>query len=242
MGWATAGQIIDDAVSELGLGSLPDPYSVITTDAVAAQLVKLLKSCGRDLAGMRWSHLLREHTLVTVAGTLEYDLPPDFNGVEDDTEWATGMGPLRLGGPLDSTEWTYLRAGGISPVLVSFRIAQGKLKFAQDPGDQTIVYEYRTTYWVAPPSSTLPTQVNRAAPEVSADVVMLDDLLLMRYLKLAWLRGKNMDTTAAQQDYDTTLESALNVDRPSPALSMTPGRGNAVLIGVNNLPPTGFGQ
>lgn len=242
MSWATAGQIIDDAAAELGLGSQPDPYGVITTDAIAAQLCKLLKSCGRDLAGMKWSHLVREHTLATTAGVLDYDLPADFNGVEDGSEWVTGMGPLPLGGPLDSAEWMYLKAGGVSPVLVSFRIAQGKLRFAQDPGTNTVVYEYRSTFWVAPPSSTLPTQADRIAPATSNDVVMFDDLLLMRGLKLAWLKAKNMDTTAAKQDYDDTLDAALNVDRPSRPLSMTPQHGGPPLLGVQNLPPTGFGR
>ena len=82
------------------------------------------------------------------------------------------------------------------------------------------------------------------APTEATDIVIFDPLLMIRGLKLAFLKAKGFDTTSVQQDYNTTLEMVKGHDAPSPVLNAT-RRWNPVvdpLIGGQNIPITGFGS
>ena len=81
------------------------------------------------------------------------------------------------------------------------------------------------------------------APTASDDQIIFDPLLMIRGLKLAFLKAKGFDTTSAQQDYNTTLEMVKGHDAPSPILNAT-RRWNPIvdpLIGGQSVPVTGFG-
>lgn len=76
---------------------------------------------------------------------------------------------------------------------------------------------------------------------LSTDVVLFDPLLVMRGLKLAWLKAKGFDTTAAQGDFDTTLERVKGADSNAPVLSLN-GNSDNYLLSDKNIPITGFGE
>jgi hypothetical protein len=66
---------------------------------------------------------------------------------------------------------------------------------------------------------------------------------MIRGLKLAMLKAKGFDTTAAQQDFNTTLELVKGHDAPAPVLSAS-RRFNPIvdpLIGGQSIPVTGYG-
>jgi hypothetical protein len=69
----------------------------------------------------QWPQLLREFSVMTVAGVSDYALPSDFLEMVDQSGWnRTTRFPL--GGPLSPQEWQFLKASGVGVVFnVVFR-------------------------------------------------------------------------------------------------------------------------
>lgn len=80
------------------------------------------------------------------------------------------------------------------------------------------------------------------APTAAADLVLFDSQLVMRGLKLAWLKAKGFDTTTAQSDFDMTLEQVIGADSPGRVLTLGGGGRGEPLLGERNVPLTGYGQ
>jgi hypothetical protein len=76
---------------------------------------------------------------------------------------------------------------------------------------------------------------------LDADTCAFPDALMVLGLKLKYFEAKGFDTTAIYRDWCRQLDIAKANDQGSPTLSMNP-RLSQVLIGVDNLPDTGFGQ
>jgi hypothetical protein len=245
MGWPTAGSIVSDAAVEVGLSPVADPYS--SNDPNIVQMCQLLKSLGRDLILQReWSYLRREHLFTTVQGTAYYDLPADFRRMINQTWW-NRTNRLPVGGPLSPQEWQYLKARLVGVVFnVLFRPDAGRIELYPDvntPGGYQIAFEYESKFWVS--SAATPTVLGYEAPSTSDQLVWFDPLLLTRGLKLYLLRAKGFDTTNAQQEFISTLESIKATDAPSPILSVTRGARLGIvdpLIGGQSVPITGFGS
>jgi hypothetical protein len=244
--WDTAANIIGDAAVELKLVSFQakpaDPFA--STDPNLGQLCQLLKSVGRDLAKKReWTHLRAIATLTTVQGQSKYDLPADFGRMINQTGW-NRTNRLPLGGPLSPQEWEYLEgqlAGIVFTVL--FRPMQGQLWLYPDtntPGGQSLAYEYVSKNWVQQSGQTAP---NTDVPGASSDTVWFDPQLVMRGLKLAFLRANGLDSTAAEQDYEDALEQAFAEDTPGRVLNLAKTATlQQPLLGQQNIPLTGFGN
>ena len=221
MAFDTAGNIVNDAAVEVGLSAVSDPYA--STDANFIQLCRLLRTCGRELRHMRnWTHLRKEHTFTTVTGTDSYALPADFLGIYDQTWW-NRTNRLPVGGPLSAQEWQYLKARLVGVVFtVLFRPMNQQIVIypdgTQTPGGYTIAYEYSSSYWVS--VTATPTVLSTDAPSVSTDKLWFDPTLLMRFLKVSFLKAKGFDTTAAQDEFDKTFERVMAADAPSPILSL----------------------
>jgi hypothetical protein len=217
----TAGSIVNDAAVEIGLSSVADPYA--STDANIIQLCTLLKSCGRELVHIRdWTHLRKEYTFTTVGGTDSYPLPADFHNMYDQTWW-NRTNRLPVGGPLSAQEWQYLKARLVGVVFtVLFRPMNQQIVIYPDgtatPGGYQIAFEYNTAYWVS--DTATPTVLARDAPTASTDIVWFDPLLIMRFLKVTFLKAKGFDSSAAQEEFDTTLERVKGDDAISPILSL----------------------
>src|SRR5260370_5976740 len=108
--YETAGQILQDAASEIGLQSLgADPYA--NTDFISTQLATLLKQVARRklIHGRDWKALDYQYTFNTVTSQGVYSLPTDFKRVVDQTGW-NRTNRLPPGGPLTRQEWQYLKA------------------------------------------------------------------------------------------------------------------------------------
>lgn len=160
--YSSAGEIINQAAMELGLGRQADPFQ--STDPVFQQLVALLTTCGKDLCRRHaWPQLIREYVIATDIGVIEYELPDDFLEMVDQSGWnRTTRFPL--GGPLSPQEWQYLKAAVVGVTFtVLFRIGgtgsgypgfgQGGnsiVLFPTPAAAHTIAFEYRSRNWVAP--------------------------------------------------------------------------------------------
>lgn len=82
------------------------------------------------------------------------------------------------------------------------------------------------------------------APKEASDEVIFDPLLMIRGLKLAFMKAKGFDTVALQQDFNRTLDSVKGHDSPAPTLSASRrGVGGLYdpLIGGQSVPITGYG-
>ena len=82
------------------------------------------------------------------------------------------------------------------------------------------------------------------SPASSDSEIIFDPLLMIRGLKLAFMKAKGFDTTALQQDFNRTLDSVKGHDSPAPVLSASRrgiGGLQDPLIGGQSVPITGFG-
>ena len=239
----TAGQVVNDALVELGLSAVSDPFA--DTDPNVAQVCTLLKSTGRKLIHEhKWTFLRKEYLFTTVQGTATYPLPADFHEMIDQTGWNRTT-RLPFGGPLSAQQWQFLKsrlAGVVFTVL--FRPLGGTLYLYPDnptPGGYSIAFEYQSDGWIEVPG--IPSSTFRDYPRDSTDIVRLDSHLTSRALKLAWLQAKGFDTSAALDDYTSVLEHVIGHDSFVPTLSLN-NRGVLradPLLGQQNLPITGYG-
>jgi hypothetical protein len=242
--WDDAGGVVNSAAVEVGLDEVTDPFT--STDPNIKQLCWLLKSLGRDLVHMRsWNHLRKEHSFTTVAGQSTYSLPNDYHNMIDQTWW-NRTNRLPVGGPLSAQEWQYLK-GRLTGVVfnVLFRPMNRAVTLYPDtntPGGFDIAFEYNSSYWVSRVGA--PDTTVTDVPSNSSDLVWFDPLLLTRGLKLAFLKAKGFDTTAAQQDWNMSLEYVKGNDASSPILSATRRGARGMfdpLLGDQSIPITNYG-
>jgi hypothetical protein len=239
--WSTAGMIVNDAMSEIGLGTEVDPFT--STDPNFVQACGLLKSLGRDVVSLRgWSHLRGTHTFTTVAGQATYPLPIDFHSMAPQTGWdQSNLTPLD--GPTSPEVWNYLQAGSIGvSVNVFFRVWNRSLSiYPASSNGVTISFEYNRSLWVSVTGS--PDTLTSNAPVRASDICWFDSLLLVRGLKMMMLQAKGFDSTRASQEYSRTLELTKSFDTPAPVMSMTGGnRTRFRLLDGSSVSDTGFGS
>lgn len=79
-------------------------------------------------------------------------------------------------------------------------------------------------------------------PTASTDLVLFDRQLFLRGLKLAWRKEKGFDTSAAQDEFDSTLAQVMGNDAAAPVLSLNSSAFEEPLLGEGNIPLTGFGS
>ena len=247
--WWTAGQVVNQALVEVGLDDTTDPFA--STDPNVKQMCWLLKSLGKKLVNARmdapWTWLRGEHSFTTVANQGNYPLPTDYHSMIPQTWW-NRTNRLPVGGPLSPQEWQYLKARLVGVVFnVLFRPMNRQITLypnTNTPGGQNIVFEYASSYWVS--LAGTPDTLTSDTPTLSTNYVWFDPLLLVLGLKLDFLKAKGFDTTSAQQDYNTALVAALSQDTQAPVLSATRGMGLRgvvdPLIGSQSVPITGYGS
>ena len=241
----TAGQIINDALVEVGLTAVTDPFA--ESDSNVVQMCTFLKSLGREVTHQHdWTILRKEATFTTVQGTSTYALPSDFHEMYDQTGW-NRTNRLPLGGPLSAQEWQYLKSRLVGVVFtVLFRPMAGQIYIYPDnptPGGYDVAYEYKSDgCWKVAVGGGL--FVYRDYPSDSADICLFDTLMMSRGLKLAWLKAHSFDTTSAQQDFDQALMFSKGQDSFVPVLNLNNRsmlRGIDPLLGQQNVPITGYG-
>jgi hypothetical protein len=244
----TVSNIIADVGSELGLGTLTAVLPVTaSTDAVVVQLQALLKAAGRGLVLENpWLQQRTDYTFNTTTATV-YNLPAAFQRMVDGSGWnRTKRMPLV---PLSPQAWEGMKAIAVTSALpVFFRMGveepatgQNTLELLATPASGEAIYlEYWSRLW-ARPSGATPTFLD--APTAVTDTLRIDAQLVTRRLKMDWLRAKGFDSTAAQQDYETTLDAVKAAAVASaPTLSLNGGQvALDRLLDGTNIPETGYG-
>lgn len=222
----------------LGSSGLPIPAAIVgSTDALAVQLLGLFNEGGQELLAKPWKFLDRTFQLDTVPGTLEYDLPSDWDRWIDDTDWnSTSRLPLVFVNP---QQWAYLKATtlGSTTFQLQYKMEAGKLKFYQVPSaPQTLQIAYRSRGWVAKAIG------GDYADNIqdNGDVVQYPSQLAVAMLKFKLREAKGYDTVTAKDAFDAALDAALNADTIAGEISMS--RGGTAFLGSHNLPETGYGS
>lgn len=244
--YKTAGAIVNAAAKELGLGTQTDPFA--SPDANFQKLVQMLNSLGLELCDTyTWQHLLREYTFVTTANQTPYDLPSDFNGLVEHTAWNRTQ-QMTLGEPLTEETWAHRASTPGASAFIEFRLTTNQILLAPInavPGSQTIAFEMKSRSWVRPAASGLGNGNSLGTTGtdeclVTGDYPLFEPLLLQYGIKLAWKKDGGFDTTTAEADFLRVLANAQARTKAAAHLYLTPQR-TGPLIGLHNLPDTGYG-
>lgn len=241
---ATLLSIIQDATDEIAVAR---PTAVISnTDQQIRTLLQMSNREGRDLAKIAdWTVLQRLHTITTEEDEAEYALPADYSRLLRETEWdRTDKRPMM--GPTSPQEWQSIKSGLIGQGVVDrrFRIYRASTGIGRkvyiDPtptvdGD-TLSFEYISSYWCASAGGTA-----QAEWAVDTDVPILDADLMTLGLIVRFKRAKGLDFASEADEYQQILSREIGQDRPALVLNLA-SRGRMRLIGVGNLPESGFGS
>ena len=240
-----AGTIINRAAVEVGLQSVTDPFS--TTDEGFTQLAQLLNVCGQELGQLRdWNELIRPFTAntttdVKLGSTNLYELPSDYDRLIPQTGWdLTNDVPIL--GPMSPQDFAYLegRDFASNSIYVAYRIYRGDIELYPDPppANTDLSWEYVSRNWATTSGGTEVDYVT-----ATNDIVVLDPLLMQKFLKVKFLDAKNLPSQAARMEFENIYLNRISNDNSAPVLnSGRSGRTFPYLSAMYNTPDTGFGS
>lgn len=223
--------MVEQAADELGL---PRTMSVTINDPQTWQLLAHFNSTGRDLArGFAWSSLQKLHTITTIDGEDEYDLPADYARQIPDTSWDQAN-DWRMFGPDTPQMDRYRRESGVAEASVRriFRLIGTKIQIFPTPerdGD-TLVFEYISKNWMRSPGG-----VPGSKFVADGDTTVFDPDLVVKGAKWRYMAAKGMYADAMRDEYEAMLSQLQAADLGSAKISMTP-RPLTEFVTTDNLP------
>ena len=240
MAQATAAEIIQRVSAEVGLPVVAEPFG--STDPAQELMVRLLNGAGRELVNVHpWPELdqVLEIDFADSGGAASFYAPDDLGYIHNQTVWNTTEG-TRVEGPLTAQDWFTVQNNetvSASTGQMFFRRTGPAIQFLPDPSPVTTVVtlEYTSSYWVE-------SAVGTAKPAATApdDLVLLDDHLVSRLLKVRWREAKGMSTEAAAIEFRSSLDDTIGKARGGARILSVTGRSySAPIPGV---PDTGFGS
>ena len=248
MRYRSADIILNRAAAEIGLPASQD--FIRTGGETSLQMLALLNSAGQELLELNeWPQFRNVYEITTAAGdTGEYQLPPDFSHMINQTGWDR-TNRVAMGGPLSAQDWTYLEGRDLvsQTIYASFRLADSRFYlFPQPPPvDLKVTFEYQSNYWVLDPDipQTNPSATpNKDFVTKGSDVVVYDSLLITKFLKLKYLNAKGLPSAEAAMEFDTILQSRIGRATGAPVLSAgNNSRGYPYLSPYRNTGDSGYG-
>lgn len=236
----TANTLINRLMPEVGLKTDPDPVG--SQQDTYVQMTALLTAAGRELAELfEWQILEKEFTITTAPGDSGvYDLPDDFSRFINQTGWDR-TNRVQIGGPLTPQNWSYLEGRDLvsQSIYASYRLSVHKLElFPQPPPEGLdIRFEYISRNWVLEASLA-----GRDDIDNGSNIVLLEPILITKFLKCKWLEAKGFDASAARMEFENILESRRNKDKGAPTLNAArASRGVPYINSYYNTPDTGYG-
>jgi hypothetical protein len=211
-----------------------------SNDETAKLMWALLREVGQDLLDKaEWQRLVRTHTITTVAGTEEYDLPDDFESFIGETGWnETTEFMLR---PVNNQEWRLLKARQVNQGILTlkYRINGDQVVFHEVPDTaQSLKIEYMSRGWLTKSDDS----ERYDTPQANSDIILYPPRLIVAALTLMFRRRKGFDTADAAAEMRMALETARNNNKPMRNLPIGGGFGGFQPIGAGNLPETGLGS
>lgn len=166
----------------------------------------------------------------------KYPMPADYDRQVDRTQWDKSR-HWELLGPETSQQWQWLKSGYISTgPRLRYRMAGGQLEiWPAISAAEVLGFEYISNGWVIGADGARKTEFT-----ADTDTCIFPDRLMIEGLKVWYQRAKGLGNEY-QDAYDRQLSLAKGNDSPSPTLSMAP-RPADLLIGMDNIPDSGYGQ
>ena len=239
--YITANEIINQVCTEVGLVTNTDPVG--STEDTYIQMTGLLTAAGQEFVEMNpWQILRSVYSINTGDGsTAEYDLPDDFAYMIDQTGWnRTSQWPMV--GPMSAQQWAYLENTDLvnNTIWASFRVFDNTMNLLPDPPpvNTDIQFEYINRNWVQEANDG----ARRDTIGAGTDIVLYENILIKKFLKVKWLDAKGFDSTAARMDFDNIYSGRIGRDKGAPVLSTSGGQGYPYLTMWGNAPWTGYGS
>lgn len=164
------------------------PTTIIgNSQSAATQVLQAMTLAITSLArDFNWQELLEVKSFSTVASTIAYDLPVDFDRFVNNTIWNSTI-KWEVIGPIDSQEWRFLNDAVVAsaPVGSYFRIRKNKIEIFPTPvAVENYNYEYVSNLIIESSGGAGQTEW-----EDDTDVPVIDEYILRldstwRFLKM----------------------------------------------------------
>lgn len=201
--------ICQDAADEIGIDR---PSSVIgNSQEHVKKLLRYADKVGTQLMKkVAWQVLRKERTFTSVASETQTSiLPSDFDRFVPETFWNRTDVAL-VPGPITSVEWQGMKAHGYA----------GRYKFAYRGGDvliiptitagKTLAFEYVSNQWCQSSGGS-----GQTAWAADTDTGVIDEELITRGLKFAYLTDEGLPNAIAAQEFDDYFSLLVKNDQPS---------------------------
>jgi len=214
--------------------SVPVPATVIgSTDAQVQQLYELANEEGDELSRRPddgWQALKREYTFLSVADDDQTGaLPTDIDYFIDNTFFDRTT-RRELIGPITPQLWQAIKSQPqLNRVFLAWRMRDGKFLITPVPtANDTIAYEYLSTYWAEAANGDPKTQF-----DADTDIPVLPERLFQLGLRWRFLKSKNLDYAEDFATYEREVQKASARDGGSTRLDAT---GRNYYNTYNNIP------
>ncbi len=166
-----------------------------------------------------------------------YALPSDYVKLINRTQWDKSK-HWEMQGPETPQQWQWIKSGYISSgPRVRFRVMGSKFHiWPAMATNEFLGFEYTSNGWV----ESL-TGVAKSLFSADTDTCIFPDNVMISGVKMRFFEVKGLDASAFRAEYMEALTAAKGADAAAPTLSMAP-RPSTVLIGVQNLPDSGYGR
>ena len=213
--------IIQNATDRMGI--VRPSSAVGSADLQVRQLLELANQEGKELARrFNWQILTMEKTITaTATETQSGAIPADFDRFINGTFY-NRTANRRVEGPLNAQEWQAYKASTTTVLFDAFRQRGNSLLLAPTPtADDSYVYEYMSTYWVATAAAT--TTPAQSGWLQDTDVGVLPEDLLTLGLVWRFLRAKGFDYAEQFRTYETHIMLAMAKDGGRRSVNMAKG-------------------
>ncbi len=176
-------------------------------------------------------------TVSLTFGKTKYSLPSDFDRQVDRTHFDKSK-RWQMIGPETAQQWQWLKSSYISTgPRLRYRLMGGYFQIWPAIGTPEYCgFEYISNAWVTAANGTA-----KQTFTADTDTCVFSDRLMILGLKRKYFEVKGFDASAFARDYEKELSIAKANEAGSATLSMAP-RMSEILIGIDQLPDTGYGS
>ena len=167
----------------------------------------------------------------------KYTFPADYDRMVNRTNWDK-TNHWEMIGPESAQQWQWLKSGYIQTTpRVRYRQLGGTFQIWPPIGASNYYgFEYISKNWVLDASGN-----GKSSFTADDDTCIFPDRLMVLGLKLKYFEIKGFETTALYRDYIYQFDSAKSMDAGAATLSLS-GNREALLIGYESIPDSGFGR
>lgn len=195
--------LIQDAADGVGLAR---PSSVVnSSDPNAVTLLRIAQEEGKTLARRaEWQVLQTEYTFTTVASTVSYILPSDFDRILKETVFNRTRG-RRMVGDLTPQQWQETQASLVTMVNPAFRIRNNVFLVSPTPSaTETIAYEYMSNKWCQSSGA-----VGQARWLADTDTGILSEDIMTLGVIWRYKKSKGLDYAEDMNTYEMEVAKSL---------------------------------